>query len=70
MLLRAATGFALIDRHLFLTPPWSNAHLSSGAPGRDLFPGTTHYTIVLGERGASRVADLIDEFSQRITKRS
>ena len=28
----------------------------------EMIPGTTHFTITLGERGASRVADLIDEF--------
>jgi lipase len=28
-------------------------------------PGTTHYTITLGDRGASRVADLIDDFARR-----
>jgi lipase len=28
-------------------------------------PTTTHYTIVLGDRGASRIADLIDEFARR-----
>jgi len=29
------------------------------------FAGTTHYTIVLGERGASRIADLISELASR-----
>jgi hypothetical protein len=26
--------------------------------------GTTHYTITLGDRGASSVADLIDDFAR------
>jgi lipase len=30
-----------------------------------LIPGTTHYTITLGDQGASRVADLIDDFARR-----
>ena len=31
----------------------------------EIITGTTHYTITLGERGASRVADLISEFAER-----
>ena len=31
----------------------------------EVITGTTHYTITLGERGASRVADLISEFAER-----
>ena len=30
-----------------------------------LIPGTTHYTIALGERGVAAVADLIDDFTTR-----
>jgi hypothetical protein len=30
----------------------------------EMIPGTTHFTITLGERGASRVADLIVEFAE------
>jgi hypothetical protein len=30
-----------------------------------LLVNTTHYTMVLGDRGASRIADLIDEFTGR-----
>jgi lipase len=30
-----------------------------------VIPGTTHYTITLGDRGASRIADLIDDFTRR-----
>jgi pimeloyl-ACP methyl ester carboxylesterase len=29
------------------------------------FAGTTHYTIALGERGATRIADLISELASR-----
>jgi hypothetical protein len=29
----------------------------------EMISGTTHFTITLGERGASRVADLIVEFA-------
>ena len=34
-----------------------------------LVPGTTHYTIALGERGVAVVADLIDEFTTRCLAR-
>jgi len=31
----------------------------------ELIPGTTHYTILMGNRGASRVANLVDDFAKR-----
>ena len=34
----------------------------------EVIAGTTHFTITLGERGASRVADLIVEFAERCEK--
>jgi pimeloyl-ACP methyl ester carboxylesterase len=65
MLLRAATGFAL-DRPQ-LIPDHAVEQMRALLPEfkEETIPGTTHYTIVLGERGASRVADLIDEFTAR-----
>jgi lipase len=65
ILLRATSGFTPDQ-----TPLIPDAAL---AEMRDLLPGleeetiadTTHYTIVLGERGASRIADVIEEFSWR-----
>jgi pimeloyl-ACP methyl ester carboxylesterase len=65
LLLRAAAGFAL-DRPQ-LIPDHAVEQMRSILPEleEETIPGTTHYTIVLGERGASRVADLIDEFSER-----
>ncbi|MDQ1639158.1 MAG: hypothetical protein QOF62_2497 [Pyrinomonadaceae bacterium] len=65
MLLRAETGFAL-DRPP-LIPDAAVEQMRSFLPQieDEMIPGTTHYTIVLGERGASRVADVIEEFSQR-----
>jgi lipase len=65
LLLRAAAGFAS-DRPQ-LIPDAAVEQMGSYLPEleEETIPGTTHYTIVLGERGASRVADLIDEFSQR-----
>lgn len=70
MLLRAATGFAL-DRPP-LIPDSAVEQMRTFLPNLqdEMIPGTTHYTIVLGERGASRVADLIDEFSHRCESES
>jgi pimeloyl-ACP methyl ester carboxylesterase len=64
MLLRAATGFAL-DRPP-LIPDSAVEQMRTFLPNLqdEMIPGTTHYTIVLGERGASRVADVIDEFTE------
>lgn len=64
-LLRAAAGFAL-DRPP-LIPDAAVEQMRAFLPQveDEMIPDTTHYTIVLGERGASRVADLIDEFTRR-----
>ncbi|HZE70988.1 MAG TPA: alpha/beta hydrolase [Pyrinomonadaceae bacterium] len=65
MLLRAEAGFAL-DRPQ-LIPDSAVSQMRKFLPQleEETIPGTTHYTIVLGERGASRVADVIAEFTQR-----
>lgn len=65
MLLRAAAGFAL-DRPQ-LIPDHAVEQMRTFLPNleEETIPGTTHYTIVLGERGASRVADLIEGFTER-----
>jgi hypothetical protein len=36
----------------------------------EMISGTTHFTVMLGERGASRVADLIVEFAESCEKSS
>jgi pimeloyl-ACP methyl ester carboxylesterase len=70
MLLRAATGFAL-DRPP-LIPDAAVKQMRTFLPQLEdeMIPDTTHYTIVLGERGASRVADVIDEFTERCLPKS
>ncbi len=70
MLLRAAAGFAL-DRPQ-LIPDHAVEQMRTFLPSlqEETIPETTHYTIVLGERGASRVADLIDEFTERCQAKS
>ncbi len=69
LLLRAEKGLepaqppiypeALMDRFRECVP-----HLKD-----EVIPGTTHFTITLGERGASRVADLIVQFSEECKER-
>jgi hypothetical protein len=31
----------------------------------ELIPGTTHYTVIMGNRGATRIADLVNGFAER-----
>ncbi|HVQ39024.1 MAG TPA: alpha/beta hydrolase [Pyrinomonadaceae bacterium] len=65
MLLRAAAGFALDRPQLIPDPAVEQMRAILPELADETIPGTTHYTIVLGERGASRVADVIDEFTQK-----
>jgi len=65
LLLRATSGFTPDQPPLL--PDLVLEQMRACLPGleEETIPGTTHYTIVLGERGASRVADLIEEFTRR-----
>jgi hypothetical protein len=65
VLLRAAAGFALDRPQLIPDPAVEQMRTFLPQLEEETIPDTTHYTIVLGERGASRVADLIDQLSQR-----
>ena len=69
MLLRAAAGFALDRPPLIPDPAVKQMRAFLPQLEEEVVPATTHYTIVLGERGASRVADLIDQFSKRCQER-
>ena len=69
MLLRAAAGFALDRPPLIPDPAVKQMRAFLPQLEEEVVPDTTHYTIVLGERGASRVANLIDEFSERCQPR-
>ena len=70
MLLRAAAGFALDRPPLIPDPAVAQMRALLPELEEEVIPGTTHYTIVLGERGATRVADLIDEFTARCLPKS
>lgn len=64
-LLRATSGFTPSQTQLI--PDAALAEMRDLLPEleEETIPDTTHYTIVLGERGASRIADLIEEFTWR-----
>lgn len=65
MMLRAETGFAPAFPPLF--PDSVVGQIRELVPQIEdrKFRGTTHYTIVLGNRGATQIADLIVEFVDR-----
>jgi lipase len=65
LLVRAEDGFAPGQPPLF--PASVVKQIMDCLPEIEehFIPGTTHYTITLGDRGASRIADLIDDFAQR-----
>jgi lipase len=64
-LLRAEAGFTPGQPPIF--PDSMMGLFRECVPGmqEEIITGTTHYTILLGERGASKVADLIVEFAER-----
>jgi len=65
LLLRAENGFTPGQLPLF--PDAVVAELRAYVPEIEdhKFTDTTHYTIVLGERAATRIADLLSEFVGR-----
>ena len=65
VMLRAEAGFLPGQPPLYPEPVM--AEMRRCLPGLEVhtLQGTTHYTIVLGKRGASALADLIAEFYQR-----
>lgn len=65
LLLRAARGFVPSQPQLLLEPALEQMLNLVPQLEEETIPGTTHYTIVLGERGASRIADLIVDFARR-----
>ena len=65
VMLRAEAGFLPGQPPLYPEPVM--AEMRRSLPGLEVhtLQGTTHYTLVLGKRGASALAELIVEFSQR-----
>jgi lipase len=65
LLLRAAAGLTPGQPPIFPDSMMQPFRGCVGGMKEEIISGTTHYTITLGERGASRVADLIIEFAER-----
>jgi pimeloyl-ACP methyl ester carboxylesterase len=65
VMVRAPAGF--LPGHPPLYPETVMAEMRKYLPGLEVLTiqGTTHYTIALGERGASAIADLIVDFAER-----
>jgi pimeloyl-ACP methyl ester carboxylesterase len=70
LLLRAERGFTPDQPPLF--PDELTAQIRTYVPHIDdhKFAGTTHYTIALGERAATKTADLICELANRVCSRA
>lgn len=65
VLLRATSGFTPDQPQLIPDSALEQMRELLPSLEEETIPGTTHYTIVLGDRGATRIADLIEEFSLR-----
>jgi pimeloyl-ACP methyl ester carboxylesterase len=65
LMLRAAAGFVPNQPPLFPDLVFEEIRMHVPHIEDHKFSGTTHYTIVMGERGASAIADLIVEFARR-----
>jgi hypothetical protein len=65
LLLRATCGFTPDQPQLIPDAVLAEMRALLPALEEETIPDTTHYTIVLGDRGASRIANLIEEFTWR-----
>jgi pimeloyl-ACP methyl ester carboxylesterase len=65
VLLRATSGFTPDQPQLIPDAALEQMRELLPSLEEETIPGTTHYTIVLGDRGATRIADLIEEFTLR-----
>ena len=63
LMVRAPAGFIPGSPPLY--PDSMMEHMRSCVHSlqEELIPGTTHYTLLMGQRGASRIADLLDDFA-------
>jgi lipase len=65
LMIRADSGFAPGAPPLFPEAIMEQFRSYVSGMEEETIPGTTHYTIVLGNRGATRIADLLDGFARR-----
>jgi lipase len=65
LMVRAPAGFVPGAPPLYPDAMIEQMRTCVHAMDEELVPGTTHYTLLMGERGASKIADLVDEFAER-----
>jgi lipase len=65
LMVRASAGFVPGSPPLYPDAMMEQMRTCVQAMDEELIPGTTHYTLLMGERGASRIADLLDDFAWR-----
>jgi lipase len=64
LMIRAPAGFVPGTPPLYPDAMMEQMRTCVDAMEEELIEGTTHYTILMGNRGASRVADLVDDFAR------
>lgn len=65
LMLRAQAGFVPNQPPLFPDSMFEQMRTYLPAMEDEMISGTTHYTIVMGNHGATRIADLVDDFARR-----
>jgi len=65
LMVRAPAGFVPGAPPLYPDTMMEQMRACVQAMDEELIPDTTHYTVLMGNRGASRVADLVDDFAGR-----
>ena len=65
LMIRAPAGFVPGTPPLYPDAMMEQMRTCVQAMEEELIPDTTHYTILMGNRGASRVADLVADFAER-----
>jgi len=65
LMIRAPAGFVPGSPPLYPDAMMEQMRTCVQAMEEELIPGTTHYTILMGNRGASRIADLVEDFAER-----
>jgi lipase len=65
LMVRAPAGFVPGSPPLYPDAMMEQMRTCVHSVEDEVIPGTTHYTLIMGDRGASRVADLVDSFAER-----
>jgi len=65
LMIRAPAGFVPGTPPLYPDAMMEQMRTCVQTMDEELIAGTTHYTILMGNRGATRVADLVDDFAGR-----